>query len=206
MSKPTLSLRGKKDAELHSYARSVIQAMRQSPHFSGHEEELDEAEAEVQAFAESINHHAILKGQLRGATMKKRQQRKSTESTLTSLAVLVTRVAKGRQEVMRAAHMRPRRPRTPVGMPPAPGDLRARPGNFEGTCLLDWDSVKGAGAYEIEYALRADTQHWTRHGASLASKATVDGLTPGTAYAFRVRALGAAGPSPWSDPAFCRAG
>ena len=33
------------------------------------------------------------------------------------------------------------------------------------------------------------------------SKATVSGLATGTKYWFRVRAIGAAGPGPWSDPA-----
>ena len=33
------------------------------------------------------------------------------------------------------------------------------------------------------------------------SKATVTGLTSGTKYWFRVRAIGATGPGPWSDPA-----
>jgi len=38
-----------------------------------------------------------------------------------------------------------------------------------------------------------------------AAKCTVTGLTSGTQYWFQVRAIGAAGPSAWSDPATKRA-
>jgi hypothetical protein len=46
---------------------------------------------------------------------------------------------------------------------------------------------------------------WQAVKSVTASKFTVTGLTPGAVYAFRVRAVGAAGVGPWSDEAVRRA-
>ncbi len=42
---------------------------------------------------------------------------------------------------------------------------------------------------------------WQSVQSTTGRKTSVTGLTPGAQYAFRVRALGSAGPSPWSDEA-----
>jgi chitodextrinase len=42
---------------------------------------------------------------------------------------------------------------------------------------------------------------WTHDSTSTKSSATVDGLTSGTRYWFRVSAIGPRGQSGWSDPA-----
>jgi hypothetical protein len=46
---------------------------------------------------------------------------------------------------------------------------------------------------------------WTQCYVGQASSCTVTGLTSGTQYWFQVRAIGAAGPSAWSDPTTKRA-
>jgi hypothetical protein len=46
---------------------------------------------------------------------------------------------------------------------------------------------------------------WTQCYVGKASSCTVTGLTSGTQYWFQVCAIGAAGPSAWSDPATKRA-
>jgi hypothetical protein len=95
-------------------------------------------------------------------------------------------------------------PSGPVGPMPAPQNLRATGGDLEGTADLQWDPVRGAKSYIGECASAA-TGPWTQVYVGSKSSTTADGLTSGTTYWFRVRAVGAAGPGPWSDPATKRA-
>lgn len=93
----------------------------------------------------------------------------------------------------------------PVGQLPAPGDLAATVGDNEGEIDLSCDPVPGASSYEWQCRLHADGNAWQGAKNSTTSKITLEGLTPGALYAFRVRAIGAAGPGAWSDEATKRA-
>ena len=93
----------------------------------------------------------------------------------------------------------------PVGDLPAPGDLRAEAGDGEGKVDLRCKTVSGASSYEWQCRLHADGNAWQPAKMSTSTRVSLTGLTPGALYAFRVRAIGAAGPGAWSDEAICRA-
>ena len=94
---------------------------------------------------------------------------------------------------------------TPVGPLPAPASLAATGGDQEGEVDLSWDAIpRGVQTFLAEQA-PAPTGPWTQFYVGKVSKCTASGLTSGTQYWFRVRAVGAAGPGPWSDPATKRA-
>lgn len=94
----------------------------------------------------------------------------------------------------------------PIGALPAPGDLRATPTANAGEIELRCDTVKGSSSYEWECKLHDNlTAPWTAVKTSTTTKILVTGLTPGALYAFRVRAIGSAGPGTWSDEAVQRA-
>ena len=94
----------------------------------------------------------------------------------------------------------------PIGSLPAPGDLRATPTANAGEIELRCDTVKGSSSYEWECKLHDNlAAPWTAVKTSTTTKILVTGLTPGALYAFRVRAIGSAGPGTWSDEATGRA-
>jgi len=95
--------------------------------------------------------------------------------------------------------------RAPVGPLPQPANLAASGGDLDGTVDLAWDAIRrGVQSYVAEQAT-APSGPWTQCYVGKSSKCTVTGLTSGTQYWFRVKAIGAAGPSAWSDPATKRA-
>lgn len=92
----------------------------------------------------------------------------------------------------------------PAGPLPPPQNLVATGGDLEGSCDLQWDPVHDRDVYIGEWA--ADPLGpWTEFYLGTKSTCTASGLTPGGLYYFRVRALGTAGLSPWSDIAQKRA-
>jgi hypothetical protein len=94
---------------------------------------------------------------------------------------------------------------SPVGPMPQPAAAAATIGDLEGTVDFHWNAIKrGVTSYIAEYAT-SPSGPWTQFYVNKASSCTATGLTSGTQYWFRVRAVGAAGPGPWSDPATCRA-
>jgi hypothetical protein len=94
----------------------------------------------------------------------------------------------------------------PIGSLPAPGDLRAAPTANPGEIELRCNAVKGAGSYEWQCKLHDNvTTPWSDIKTVTTSRILVPSLTPGALYAFRVRAIGSAGPGTWSDEAVQRA-
>ncbi len=92
-----------------------------------------------------------------------------------------------------------RTPPAPVGPLPAPGNLRSEGGAMEGTINLDWEPLPmGRPTYVAECAPAAGGP-WTQFYVGRPSKTTCAGLTPGAEFFFRVKAVGKAGDSPWSD-------
>ena len=92
----------------------------------------------------------------------------------------------------------------PVGALLAPQDFRATAGDNDGELDFQWDAVDGAGSHEVQTsATPNDPASWvTRPNPTpTRSSATISGLPSGTRIFGRARALGAAGPGPWSDSA-----
>jgi hypothetical protein len=95
-----------------------------------------------------------------------------------------------------------RQPPVPVGPLPAPANVSVSQGDNDGSVHVNWDRVHGAQFYEIEHTTDPNTPStWQNHTATGHSGVLMNGLTSGARLWFRVRAVGAAGPGAWSDPA-----
>ncbi|MCL2305111.1 MAG: fibronectin type III domain-containing protein [Planctomycetaceae bacterium] len=81
------------------------------------------------------------------------------------------------------------------------------PVNFQSTSVkkseveLTWGIVARATGYEIQYCIDDGTERWVSWSVrgGLTSKDTITGLTPGKAYKFKIRAVGADGESEWAS-------
>lgn len=127
------------------------------------------------------------------------------DTALTSRAAYCEAAQPGNDAALASTGLPMRTTPASVGDLPAPGDLVGTAGDNEGEIDLSCDPVAGAGSYEWQCRLHADGNAWQPAKNSTASKITLTGLTPGTQYAFRVRAIGSAGPGAWSDEAAKRA-
>ncbi|MGI8436548.1 MAG: fibronectin type III domain-containing protein [Chthoniobacterales bacterium] len=94
---------------------------------------------------------------------------------------------------------------TAAPLPPiteAPTDLATSINGVPKRVVVSWTGVIGARNYEAQYTLdlTGETGWVTVSETPGKTRINVDGLTSGTKYAFRVRALGNGQPGPWSGP------
>ena len=87
---------------------------------------------------------------------------------------------------------------TPLGVLPAPTNVRSNLGLLDGTIIVRFNAVRGRKVYKLECAESADGP-WTLSYEGTRASATCSGLVSGKEYFFRVRAVGTAGPGAWSD-------
>ncbi len=89
---------------------------------------------------------------------------------------------------------------SPVGLLPAPGNLRLSFTGLSGELLLRFDRVINAYNYSIQTSNSPDGP-WEDQDLSTSVRVTVGGLTPGEVYWMRACANGSAGASEWGGPA-----
>jgi hypothetical protein len=84
----------------------------------------------------------------------------------------------------------------------APGNVRLKQTGVSGVVQVMCDAVPRASAYELQYTQNPNDGPWTDGGTFASTRGIgITGLTRGKDYWARVRAVGTAGPGPWSDPA-----
>jgi hypothetical protein len=95
-----------------------------------------------------------------------------------------------------------RNPATPIGILDMVTNLAVAPSQSEGSADLKWKKVRGAKSYVIERAPDGGSLVWDSIATPTKAKASVNTMTPGVKYWFRVSGVGAAGQGPWSEPVF----
>ncbi|HKS30191.1 MAG TPA: fibronectin type III domain-containing protein, partial [Pyrinomonadaceae bacterium] len=143
------------------------------------------------------------KQQAKALTTDLSEKEEILNSTLNQLAAYVESVSGGDEQKIQSAGMDVRAPGTATGALPAPDGLNATQGDMEGEIDLSWDKVDRARSYVIEQSTDPVTAtSWQHAAVSTKSQTTIDGLTTGTKYWFRVAAVGPQGQGPWSNLAF----
>ncbi len=127
---------------------------------------------------------------------------KKVDQLLTRLGSFVESVAGTNETLIASAGMEIRGGRSAATTPTVPQGLAAAVGEHEGEIILSWKAVPNAYSYIIEFSLDpATVTSWTHVGIATAANKSVGNLTSGKRYWFRVKAVGAAGESGWSEQA-----
>lgn len=200
--KVKLELKDKTDPELVLYTDNVVTKMTGNPNFTTPNPpvaNLTTAKINLSAAMQTV---ATLEQQLEAARGDAATKRGVLHGLLTQEGTYVENTSAGDAAKILSAGMEVRDEPAPPAAMPAPQNLRAFAGDNDGEIDLDWDSVKKSKSYEMQRSPDPVTAtSWIAAGTVTKSKGTISGLTSGTKNWFRVRAIGAAGPGPWSDPA-----
>lgn len=139
----------------------------------------------------------------RGAIAHRKEQEDVVKSLLRKLANFVQIKSETVSDIL-SAGFDVRRKATPIGSLVRPASLHAVRSDREGVVELRWKPVRGSNQYIVEMSVKdpiSEVAEWVHVSYSTRSKFFVEDLQPGVYYWFRVRAIGAAGMSPYSDPA-----
>jgi hypothetical protein len=84
----------------------------------------------------------------------------------------------------------------------APANVRLKATGTSGQLQVLCRAVGRARAYQVQFTQHPNGDQWNDGGVFASTRAIlINGLTRGKDYWARVRAIGPAGPGPWSDPA-----
>jgi len=200
--KVKLELKDKTDSELILYTDNVVTKMTGNGNFTTPNPPLPSITTAKTDFSTSLQAVATLEQQLEAARGVAAGKRGVLHGLLTQEGTYVENTSAGDAVKILSAGMEVRDEPAPPAPLPAPQNFIAIAGANEGDIHLDWDTVKKAKSYELQRSPDPITgTSWIAAGTVTKSKATISGLSSGTKNWFRVRAIGATGPGPWSDPA-----
>ena len=199
MAKIKLSLSRLTTTELLTFTQQVYTAMNANTAFASLNTQLGSLNTSAGDLSTKNGQYlAVTQGKLQLRT-ERDALRDTLEATLAALAAGVESVTGGDPAAIQSAGFDLRGPKAPVVPVAAPQNVLSFMGEMEGTIGTEWDPVNGAHSYVVECA-QTPAGPWNQVGITTRSDYEAGGLTTGSKYWFRVRAVGAAGPGPWSDP------
>jgi hypothetical protein len=165
--------------------------------------DLGKFEEAVQAFSNAVT--VALDGG-KTAIAERNIRRQLVTSMAQQLGLYVSHNCKGEMDKFLSSGFEPMSTtRTPAGALTQPKIRKVKHGK-SGELLVYPSPVKGAYSYEFGHALtdenRVPGEWFIRPLSSARAAVSIDGLTPGKVYAFKIRALGKVLYTDWSDPFF----
>ena len=201
MPKVKLNIRDLPVPEKIARAQQIVTALTGNASFPTPQPALAQVTATVNdldtAYAESQAARAAAKQR----TTVLNQAEETFDRILSQLAGYVESVSGGDEAMIQSAGMDVRAASTPAGTLDAPTNLNATQGDQTGEINLQWDKTERARSYVIEKSADPPTAtSWSHAAVSTRSQVTIEGLTTGTTYWFRVAALGARRPNRLEQP------
>ena len=207
--KSKLDLNSLTDAEVPDLAALIVTSMTGNATFPAPAPVLTILTAEAKTMRDRIAARDALLQQAQTMTLQIRTDRNILEASLTAESATVDSVVAKLPADQQAAAITSAGmgvasdTGTPVGPMPKVEGLTATAGDAEGSVDLAWNAIRrGLQNFLIELSEDpAGLTGWRFAANSRKSTATIDGLTTGKRYWFRVTAEGAAGPGPASNAA-----
>ena len=200
MAKVKLNLQKFSITELFEFARNIVTALSGNADFLT----LDPPLADVSTAADNLetayNNSQVARQDSQEKTTLMYDLREALTKIVTRLGLYVENTSEGDVAKIQSAGMDVREEAGASTVPEVPDGLSATAGDMEGEIDLQWEPVTQAVSYAIQQSPDPPGT-WTQAAISTKSKHSIQNLTSGDKYWFRVAAVGSAGQSGWSDPA-----
>lgn len=202
MPKVKLNLQGLSTLEKIAKARQIVTAMTGNANFTTPHPTLAQLTTGADELESAYSETQNTKQSLQTKISIQYDKEKELEAQLRQIGAYIESVGGSDESTILSAGVDVRSAASATIAPTPPTSLIATDGDEEGELDLHWDKVKGAKSYIIERSEDPPTTtSWGHATVVLKSSATINGLTAGTRYWFRVAAVFSAGQSGWSDPA-----
>ena len=201
MSKIKLNLRRPVPEKVQK-GRQIIAAMTNNSNFLNPHPSLADITTSLSTLEETYKAHQIAKGDVRAKASAEDDAELQVDRSLRQLAAYVESVAGTDETIIASAGMETKAPRTASSVLLPPQALSATAGDHEGEIDLTWRKVENAKSYIIQSSPDPPSaESWTHAETATATYKTMQNLTSGKKYWFRVAAIGSMGQSGWSEPA-----
>lgn len=198
MAKPKLDLYSKTDGELEQFAQTHQVKMLNNPAFTNPAPTAVEFTNALGEFAFCVDEVEKADVAYQAAISRKNQVREELMTVLTQRGSYVSHTSKGDPTLILSAGFEVvDTNRNPLDVA-APANLTVTLGDGTGVIDLAWNASPGARAYLIECRINDETLPWQQAAVTTRSRATIPNLQSAKSYAFRVKAIGPKGDSPWS--------
>jgi hypothetical protein len=201
MARTKLGLTDQPRAQVAALAKRIHRSLKDNPDFPNPNPDLPTLASQIAALEAGLLELAGMRANLRAKVSELNGLTRTVKESLAQLAAYVENTARRNPVKILSAGMEPRKDREPLHMPRVER-LEGEPGIEAGTVRLTWRRVVGRSFYEIDWAL--ETDQWKHLATSLKRSIMLPDLPGGAMAWFRVRAVSAKGPGPWSDPASAR--
>ncbi|HYW70577.1 MAG TPA: fibronectin type III domain-containing protein [Pyrinomonadaceae bacterium] len=183
--------------------RQIVAAMTGNPNFATPNPPLTQATQALNEAEAAYTAAQTSRQDAKAMTVIQNQRDDFVSGLMNQLAAYVESIAGGDETIIRSAGMDTKAiGSAPTSIPESPDNLGATAGDRDGEIDLSWEAVPGAKSYVIEQSADPPTAtSWGHRSVSTRSSQTLDDLTSGARYWFRVAAINGVGQSGWSDPA-----
>ena len=190
------------DVQVIQFAKQVHTALTGNPNVPAPNPPLAALQGLIATAEGSTDAYEAEKAVLRSKKNLRDEAMKALCNGLRLEADAVQAATSGDPDRMETTGFRTSKRPSPLGVPAQVSRLVLEAGPVEATLKACWKPVHGVKVYEIESSLDpVGANTWTYKGTATKAKATINSLVSGTRIWLHVRAIGAAGPGPWSDPA-----
>jgi len=201
MSKPKLSLQSMGSLEKVQKTEDLVAALTGNASFPNPIPSLATLTGKADALSAAVSAREAAKLTLEQAVSALNTAEEEVDASLTSLMAYVESASGGEEAKILSAGFEIKGKAAPAGAMPQAEGLESAAGDTEGRVNLRWKPVKSAKTYEVHSCPDPITSAgWKPAGLSTKASLVLDGLPTGGRCWFRVRAIGSAGPGPWSDP------
>jgi hypothetical protein len=207
MSRIKLNLRSLTIPEKIARSQQIVAALTDNPNFNAPHPPLAQVTAAIDELETASNAAQAARQEAKARTAAQNAKEDALDKIMTQLVAHVESIAGDDPQLIMSAGLGVRTTAASpsashLTTPPAPPSLTATFGDHEGEIDLSWDTVRGARSYVVERSPDPPTESsWTHAAVSTRSQTTIEHLTSGTRYWFRIAAITATGQSGWSNPA-----
>jgi hypothetical protein len=173
-----------RDDELDNRVQKIITSMTGNVNFATPAPPLSTVATALAEYQEALSQS---KDGSKEKTAIKNQKRDALEKILNSLSLYVQANCQDNLAILLSSGYEARRPNTPIGILAKPQNFKVENGPNPGSLRLSVDKVIGADSYLFEYTTVPvnDATNW-KVKAGTARTFTIEGLSSGQQYAFRI--------------------
>jgi hypothetical protein len=182
--------------------RQIVAAMTNNEYFSNPHPSLSAVTASLATLEQTYTALQAVKADVKAKVSAHDDAEAKLDQIMTQLAAYVESIAGTDEKIITSAGLETKVARSAPSSLSPPHGLSATAGDHDGVIELSWKKVANTKSYTIQISPDPPVpESWVHAAIATVCSKTMESLTSGKRYWFRVAAIGTMGQSGWSEPA-----